>query len=298
MIDYDQISSTLRNLGEGKHKINKKEFEEDWTNRSITKKDLTKKYNLKNEHDVDKFATECNLGSRYSWEARFEKNKDKEVRKNLNHVYGFNDIGISINKIEESGIGSRKKILEMIDSGYLVLGDSTLKNEKVIFLNPKLQPRFFSVDLRKLKQMYLNPQVTTNAISNRLGLDDITSVSRIANCIDLPIREHYNEKQFFEKKNKFEKLWNDPLKTNEQIANLIRITGDDITPLNQDYAPILANRINALNAIKPEALNLPAITFDKIIKKDNNGNIFSIGLNSTLVVMLNPRSSSSLENSC
>lgn len=61
--------------------------------------------------------------------------------------------------------------------------------------------------------------------------------------------------------------------TNEQIANLIRITGDDITPLNQDYAPILANRINVLNAIKPEALNLPAITFDKIIQKDNNGNI-------------------------
>ena len=32
--------------------------------------------------------------------------------------------------------------------------------------------------------------------------------------------------------------------------------------------------------------------------KDNNGNIFSIGLNSILVVRLTPRSSSSLENSC
>jgi len=61
--------------------------------------------------------------------------------------------------------------------------------------------------------------------------------------------------------------------TNEQIANIIRITGDDITPLNQEYAPLLANRINVLNAINPEVVNLPAITFDKIIKKDNSGNI-------------------------
>jgi hypothetical protein len=38
MIDYDQISSTLRNFGEGKHRINKKEFEQDWENRSIPKK--------------------------------------------------------------------------------------------------------------------------------------------------------------------------------------------------------------------------------------------------------------------
>ena len=224
MIDYDQISSTLRNLGEGKHQINKKEFEEDWTNRSITKKDLAKKYNLKNDHDVDKFAAECNLSSRYSLEARFEENKDEEIKKILNHVYGFNDIGISITKIEESGVGSRKKIIEMINSGYLVLDDSTLNNEKVIFLNPKLQPRFFSVDLRKLKQMYLNHDVTTQAISNRLGLEDISAVSRIANCIGLPIREHYNEGQFFERKNKFEKLWNDPAYTNEQIATELQVS--------------------------------------------------------------------------
>ncbi len=224
MIDSDQISSILRNFGEGKHRIDKKAFEQDWTNRSLSKKDLAEKYNLKTIHEVDKFASECNLSSRYSWEARFEKNKDKEVRKILNHVYNFNDIGISINKIEESGVGSRKKIIEMINSGYLVLGDSTLKNEKVIFLNSKLQPRFFSVDLRKLKQMYLNPEVTTNAISNRLGLGDITAVSRIANCIDLPIRDSYNDDQFSEKKNKFEKLWNDPLKTNEQIANELQIS--------------------------------------------------------------------------
>ena len=149
MIDYDQISSTLRNLGEGKYRINKKEFEKDWTNQSLTKEDLAKKYNLKNKHEVDKFAAECNLSSRYSWEARFDKNKDEEVRKILNHVHDFNDIGISINKLEESGVGSRKKILQMIDCGYLILGDSTLNNEKVIFLNSKLKPRYFSFDLRK-----------------------------------------------------------------------------------------------------------------------------------------------------
>ena len=79
MIDYDQISSTLRNFGEGKHRINKKEFEKDWTNQSLTKEDLAKKYNLKNKHEVDKFAAKCNLSSRYSWEARFDKNKDEEV---------------------------------------------------------------------------------------------------------------------------------------------------------------------------------------------------------------------------
>lgn len=61
--------------------------------------------------------------------------------------------------------------------------------------------------------------------------------------------------------------------TNEQIAHIIRITGDDITAINQDYAPILANRINALNAIKSNVIDLPAIAFDKIIKKDNNGKI-------------------------
>ena len=224
MIDYDQLSSTLRNFGEGKHRINKKEFQQDWKNRSITKKELLKKYNLKNIHAVDKFAAECNLDSRYSFKDRLEQNKDEEIKKILNHVYNFNDIGISISKIEESGVGSRKKIIEIINSGYLVLDDSTVNNEKVIFLNPKLKPRFFSVDLRKLKQMYLNHDVTTQAISNRLGLDDISAVSRIANCIGLPIRDRPDNEQFTEKKNKFKKLWNDPSYTNKQIAQMLQVS--------------------------------------------------------------------------
>ena len=38
MIDYDLISSTLRNFGEGKPRINKKEFEQDLENHSTPKK--------------------------------------------------------------------------------------------------------------------------------------------------------------------------------------------------------------------------------------------------------------------
>jgi len=229
MIDYDQISSTLRNFGEGKHRINKKEFEQDWLNLSLTKEDLGKKYNLITVHDVNKFATECNLKSRHSLKSRFGKNKDEEVRKILDHVDDFNDIGISISKIEESGAGSRKKILEMIDCGYLILGDSTLNNEKVIFLNPQLKPRFFSYDLKKLKQMYLNSEVTTRAISNRLGMNDISAVSRIAKAIGLPVREAYRynesgEDNLSKNKNKFKKLWKDPEKTHANIAEELGIS--------------------------------------------------------------------------
>ena len=227
MIDYNRISSTLRNFGEGKHRINKKDFENDWTNRSLAKEDLAKKYNLKNSHEVDKFAAECNLSSRHSWEARFEKNNDEEVRKILNHVYTFNDIGISISKIEESGVGSRKKIFEMIDSGYLVLGDSILNNEKVIFLNPNLKPRYFSIDLRKFKQMYLNPEVTTKAISNRLRMNDMSAVSRIAKGIGIPVREWSQSadgSKFSKLKNEYKKLWSDSQKTHAEIAEELEIS--------------------------------------------------------------------------
>lgn len=64
-----------------------------------------------------------------------------------------------------------------------------------------------------------------------------------------------------------------PNLSHKQIATLIKQTGDDITPLNQDAARFLPNRINLFNAVSKDPYSIPGIELEKIVYKNNKGKV-------------------------
>lgn len=65
---------------------------------------------------------------------------------------------------------------------------------------------------------------------------------------------------------------NNPNLSHKQIASIIKQTGDDITPLNQDAARFLPNRLNLFNAVSIDPYSIPGIELEKINYKNNTGN--------------------------
>ncbi len=64
---------------------------------------------------------------------------------------------------------------------------------------------------------------------------------------------------------------NNPNLSHKQIASIIKQTGDDITPLNQDAARFLPNRLNLFNAVSIDPYSIPGIELEKVNYKNNTG---------------------------
>ena len=102
------LTDLLRKINNTSERFDEEKFRNDWKS-NLSSKELAKKYKFKNVYAINKFARKLGLKPRESIEDKFERNSDDYTRKLLSAVYDYNDIGISINSLENSGLRSEER---------------------------------------------------------------------------------------------------------------------------------------------------------------------------------------------